>query len=195
MVTGMSDQGFALFDTAIGTCGIAWSARGVVGVQLPEADASATRARLCRRHPSAREVSPPPEVQRAIDGIVALLDGQRRDLADIVIDDSAIPDFNKRVYAVVRTIPAGATMTYGEIAARLGDRTLSREVGRAMGENPTPIVMPCHRVLAAGGRPGGFSAAGGVVTKMRLLTIEGAQPGGPTLFGDLPLAIGRRGSR
>jgi methylated-DNA-[protein]-cysteine S-methyltransferase len=83
-------------------------------------------------------------------------------------------------------------MTYGEIAERLGDKTLARAVGQAMGENPTPVIMPCHRVLAAGGKTGGFSASGGVVTKLRLLTIEGAQPNGPTLFDHLPLAAKQR---
>jgi methylated-DNA-[protein]-cysteine S-methyltransferase len=89
-------------------------------------------------------------------------------------------------------VPPGATITYGEIAERLGDRLLARDVGRAMGENPTPVIMPCHRVLAAGGKTGGFSASGGVVTKLRLLSIEGAQPNGPTLFEDLPLVARRR---
>ena len=97
------------------------------------------------------------------------------------------PQFNARVYAVARTIPPGQTMTYGEIAERLGDKLLAREVGTALGQNPCPIIMPCHRVLAAGGKTGGFSAPGGVVTKLRLLTIEGAQPAGPTLFDHLPL--------
>jgi methylated-DNA-[protein]-cysteine S-methyltransferase len=189
----MMEQSFALFDTAIGTCGIVWSARGIVGVQLPEADAATTRARVCRRHPAAHEAVPPPDVRHAIDGIVALLAGKKRDLTDITVDDSKQPAFNKQVYAIVRTIPPGATITYGEIAERLGDKVLSREVGQAMGENPTPIIMPCHRVLAAGGKTGGFSASGGVVTKLRLLTIEGAQPGGPTLFGDLPLAARKPG--
>lgn len=105
-----------------------------------------------------------------------------------MIDDREIPDFNRRVYAIARQIPPGRTMTYGEIAQRLGDKALARAVGQAMGENPTPIVMPCHRVLAASGKTGGFSAPGGVATKLRLLTIERAQPGGPTLFDDLPLA-------
>ncbi|HVZ53170.1 MAG TPA: methylated-DNA--[protein]-cysteine S-methyltransferase, partial [Pseudolabrys sp.] len=171
---------FALFDTAIGVCGIAWSARGVRGVQLPEANAAATRARLLRRYADAVEAPPPATMQHAIDAIVALLAGEPRDLADIVIDDSETSDFNKRVYAIARKIPPGATMTYGEIAERLGDKQLSRAVGQAMGENPTPIIMPCHRVLAANGKSGGFSGAGGVVTKLRLLTIEGAQPNGPT---------------
>jgi methylated-DNA-[protein]-cysteine S-methyltransferase len=187
------EQKFALFETAIGTCGVVWSTRGIVGVQLPETDAAATRARVHRRHPTADEAPAPPQVRRAIDGIVALLGGEKRDLTDIAIDDSGQPDFNKRVYAIVRKIPPGATVTYGEVAERLGDKALSREVGQAMGENPTPLIMPCHRVLAAGGKTGGFSASGGVVTKLRLLTIEGAQPGGPTLFDNLPLAARKRG--
>ena len=188
----MTSQHFALFETALGACGIVWSARGVCGVQLPEKDAAATRARVRRRHPAADEAVPTLAVQRAIDGIVALLAGEKRDLTGIAIDEEAQTDFNKRVYAIARTIPPGATMTYGEIAERLGDKTLARAVGQAMGENPTPLIMPCHRVLAAGGKTGGFSASGGVVTKLRLLTIEGAQPGGPTLFGHLPLQASRR---
>lgn len=187
----MSKQSFVLFETAIGACGIVWTARGVCGVQLPEKDAAATRARVHRRHPAAEETAPTPAVQLAIDGIVALLAGGKPDLTGIAIDDERQTDFNKRVYAIARKIPPGKTMTYGEIAERLGDKTLAREVGQAMGENPTPIIMPCHRVLAAGGKSGGFSAPGGVVTKLQLLTIEGAQPGGPTLFEHLPLQAAR----
>lgn len=178
---------FALFDTEMGTCGIVWSARGIAAVQLPEADERRTRARIEKRFPQARETPPPGDVQNAIDGMAALLAGEPRDLTDIVIDDADTPEFNRRVYAIVRAIPPGQTMTYGEVATRLGDPLLARDVGKAMGENPTPIVMPCHRVLAAGGKTGGFSAPGGVITKLQLLTIEGAQPGGPTLFDRLPL--------
>lgn len=185
----MPDLSYALFDTAIGFCAIVWSECGVAGVQLPETDARATRIRVLKRFPAALESEPPPDVQGAIEGIVALLDGQPTDLTEIAIDDAATPDFNRKVYAIARTIPPGATMTYGEIAERLGDRLLAREVGIALGQNPCPIVMPCHRVLAAGGKTGGFSASGGVVTKLKLLTIEGAQPGGPTLFDRLPLAM------
>lgn len=183
---------FTIFDTAIGACGIAWSARGIFAVQLPEASAAFTRARLIKRYPQALEAAPPPSVRRAIDGVVALLAGQARDLTDIAIDDDDTPEFNKRVYAVTRAIPPGQTMTDGEVAERLGDKALSRAVGQALGENPVPIIMPCHRVLAAGGKSGGFSAAGGVATKLQLLTIEGAQPGGPTLFDHLPLAARQR---
>ncbi|MFN3657585.1 MAG: methylated-DNA--[protein]-cysteine S-methyltransferase [Pseudolabrys sp.] len=179
---------FALFDTALGVCAIAWTARGVRAFQLPEGDPASTRARLLRRFPTAQEAAPPAAIRHAIDGVVALLAGAPRDLTDIVIDDEGTPDFNKRVYAVARAIPPGQTMTYGEIAERLGDKLLARAVGQALGENPVPVIMPCHRVLAASGKTGGFSAPGGVDTKLRLLTIEGAQPGGPTLFDRLPLA-------
>jgi methylated-DNA-[protein]-cysteine S-methyltransferase len=188
----MADQNYTLFETAIGTCGIVWTARGVCGMQLPEKDATATRARVERRYPDAREAPPPSAIQNAIDGIIALLSGERRDLLHIVIDDAAISDFNRKVYAIARAIPPGQTLTYGEIAERLGDKTLARAVGQAMGENPTPVIMPCHRVLAAGGKTGGFSAPGGIVTKLQLLTIEGAQPGGPTLFAHLPLQVAAR---
>jgi methylated-DNA-[protein]-cysteine S-methyltransferase len=100
-----------------------------------------------------------------------------------------VPPFHQRVYAVARTIPPGATLSYGEIAVRLGDRGAARDVGEALGQNPFPIIVPCHRVLAAGGKVGGFSASGGVATKLRLLDIEGAQVGeAPSLFERLPLA-------
>ncbi len=185
----MSEHGFTLFDTAVGQCGIAWGARGIVGVQLPERSASATRARMLRRHPSAQEMPPPPAIRQAIDDIAALLRGEARDLSAIALDMESVPPFHQRVYAVARTIPPGATLSYGEIAARLGDRGAARDVGEAMGQNPFPPIVPCHRVVAAGGRVGGFSAAGGITTKLRLLNIEGAQVGEtPTLFENLPLA-------
>jgi methylated-DNA-[protein]-cysteine S-methyltransferase len=189
----MSDLSFAMFETAIGACGIVWSARGICGVQLPEGDEQATRTRVLRRFAGVRETAPSADAQSAIDGIVALLAGEKRDLTGIVIDDDGISAFNRRAYSIARAIPPGAIMTYGEIAERLGDKTLARAVGQAMGENPTPLIVPCHRVLAAGGKTGGFSAAGGVVTKLRLLTIEGAEPNGPTLFERLPLELRRRG--
>ena len=174
---------FALFDTAIGTCGIAWGGRGLVGVQLPEPSAGETRARMGRRYPGARETSPPSDVQRAIDAITAHLRGEAADLSHIGLDMNDVPEFHRRVYEVARAIPPGATLSYGEVAARLGEPSAAREVGQALGRNPFPIVVPCHRVLAAGGKTGGFSAPGGVSTKLRLLAIEGARAAGiPTLF-------------
>ena len=185
----MSTPEFRLFDTAVGRCGIAWNARGIVGVQLPERSESATRARLRRRFPDAREAPPPSQIQETIDDIVALLGGEPRDLSAVALDMAGVPQYHQRVYEVARTIPAGATLSYGEIAGRLGDSSAARDVGEALGQNPFPIIVPCHRVLAAGGRVGGFSAAGGVTAKLRLLEIEKAQVGEtPTLFDSLPLA-------
>lgn len=171
----MPAQGFALFETAIGRCGIAWGRGGLVGVQLPEARERGTRDRLARRFPDARETAAPPEVQRAIEGITALLRGEKRDLSSVALDMDHLAPFQRRVYELARAIPAGSTLCYGEIAARLGAPGSARAVGQALGRNPFAIVVPCHRVLAAGGRVGGFSANGGITTKLRLLAIEGAR--------------------
>ena len=185
-------RGFALFDTPIGTCALAWSGKGIAAVQLPERDAAATRAWMERRYPEARETPLPPTLHLAVDRIVALLSGEPADLAPIALDMDGVPEFNVRVYQVARTIPPGETMTYGEIARALGEPGASRAVGAALGANPFAIVVPCHRVLAANGKAGGFSANGGVTTKMKMLTIERARTGStPTLFdtvGGLPLA-------
>jgi len=179
----MTEHGFALFDTVIGRCGIAWGARGITGVQLPEASEARTRARLLRRYPHAREAPPPADVRRVIDGIVSLLRGEASDLSAAALDMDGVAEFDRRVYAVARGIAPGATRSYGEIAARLGERGLARDVGQALGRNPFPLIVPCHRVLAAGGKAGGFSANGGVTTKLRLLTIERARTSdAPTLF-------------
>src|SRR6266481_8237772 len=172
----MTEHGFALFDIDIGPCGIAWGARGIIGVQLPEASEAGTRARLVRRYPHAREAPPPADVRRVIDSIISLLGGQASDLSAAALDMDSVPEFDRRVYEVARGIAPGATLSYGEIAARLGERGLARDVGQALGRNPFPIIVPCHRVLAAGGKAGGFSANGGVTTKLRLLTIEMRPP-------------------
>jgi O-6-methylguanine DNA methyltransferase len=178
MIAAMKALGCTLFDTTIGCCGIAWSGCGVVGVQLPEANKRATRARLLQRFPGAGEAPPPPEVQRALDGIVALLRGEASELSAVALDMDGVPAFHRRVYAVARKIPPGATFSYGEIAARLGTPGAARAVGQALGRNPFAIIVPCHRVLAAGGKVGGFTANGGVTTKRRLLAIEDAHVDG-----------------
>jgi methylated-DNA-[protein]-cysteine S-methyltransferase len=186
----MSAQSFALFETPVGSCGIVWNARGIAGVQLPERGANGTRARLRRRYPDAQEAASPPPIRQAIERVTGVLSGEGGDLSTVALDMSDIPPPRRDIYAVARSIPAGATLSYGEIAARLGGSVDAREVGEAMARNPFPIIVPCHRVLAAGGKIGGFSAAGGVVTKLRLLEIEGAQIGeAPTLFDSLPLAL------
>ena len=188
----MSDTGFTFFETAIGRCGIAWGERGIRAVLFPERNEAAARARLLRKFPAASEAEPPPAIGQAIAAIVALLAGERRDLSGIRLDLDDVPAFHRRVYEIARSIGPGATLTYGEIAARLGEPGLARDVGQALGQNPFPIVVPCHRVLAAGGKLGGFSARGGVATKLRLLEIEGAlAPATPMLFEDLPRAVRR----
>jgi len=168
-----SVRAFALFETAIGTCGIAWNERATIAVQLPERDSAATRARLRRRFPEAREAAPPVDVAAVIARIVALLRGERVDLTAVSLDMDAVPDFDRDVYVAARAIPPGATLTYGEIAKRIGRPGAARKVGVALARNPFAIVVPCHRVVAANGKTGGFSAGGGVKAKLRLLAIEG----------------------
>jgi len=173
----MNAPGFALFDTAIGPCGIAWGVGGILGVHLPEGSTSATRRRMSVRYPEASESAPPPAVLRALDRIASLLRGEGTDLRQIRLDMALVPAFHRRVYELARTIPAGQTLSYGEVATRIGSPGAARAVGQALGKNPFAIVVPCHRVLAAGGKPGGFSATGGVATKLQMLRIEQAQRG------------------
>jgi methylated-DNA-[protein]-cysteine S-methyltransferase len=190
MIATMPATGYVLFDTPIGSCGIAWGETGVVGLQLPEKSESAAHDRLARRYPDSQKASPPPDVQSAIDEIVALLSGDAVDLSFVNLDFGGIGDFERRVYDVARSIPPGRTLTYGEIAKRLGEPGAARAVGQALGANPFPIVVPCHRVLGADGKVGGFSARGGVETKIRILAIEKARTSdAPALFDELPLAV------
>jgi methylated-DNA-[protein]-cysteine S-methyltransferase len=146
----------------------------VCGVQLPEQSDDDTRARLRRRHPRAQERAPNDVASRAIERITALLRGERVDLADVALDMDSVPEFHRRVLEVARAIAPGHTSTYGDIAVRLGQSDAARAVGEALGRNPFPIIVPCHRVLAANGKLGGFSAHGGAATKRRMLIIEGA---------------------
>jgi methylated-DNA-[protein]-cysteine S-methyltransferase len=183
MERAMTDKKFTLFDTAIGDCGIVWGERGIVAVQLPMSADDKTRLRIQQRYGDIPEGVPPADVQHAIDSMIELLDGKPVDLSDIALDMTDVPEFHRNVYEIARTIAPGDTLTYGDIAKRLGGVELSRDVGQALGRNPCPIVVPCHRVLAAGGKPGGFSANGGVATKLKMLAIEGAKVNyTPSLF-------------
>ncbi|MBV9883913.1 MAG: methylated-DNA--[protein]-cysteine S-methyltransferase [Sphingomonadaceae bacterium] len=170
----MSDSGFTLFETAIGRCGIAWRPEGLVGLHLPEANEAASLARLRRRFPGLDPAEPPPEIAAAIARITAFLAGGKDDFRDLVLDYSSLGAWDRSVYEEARAIPAGSTITYGTLAARTGDPGMARAVGQALGRNPWPIVVPCHRITAADGRTGGFSAPGGTATKLKLLEIEGA---------------------
>ena len=178
-------SGYALFPTAIGHCGIAWQGAQLVGAQLPE-DASElqTRARMQCRFPQLAESVMPPEVAAWAARVVALLEGAHDDLCDVPLALNTVPPFHARVYELARRIPPGKTMTYGEMAAALGEPGAARAVGQALGHNPFAPLVPCHRVLAAGDRPGGFSAGGGALTKLRMLQIEGACQGGTASLFD-----------
>jgi len=188
----MSAQRFVLFDTIIGRCGVAWGDRGLIGVQLPESSPGAAWARLRKRFPDAVESEPTAEIEAVLERIRDLLAGGRDDLADIPLDLDGQPPFNLRVYEIARGITPGETSTYGEVAKAMGEPGAARAVGRALGENPWPIVVPCHRVLGRSGAMGGFSAPGGAETKARLLTIEKARTDAvPTLF-DLEFSVAPR---
>ena len=185
----MPTLAYTLFPTALGHCGIAWSALGLTGVQLPERDEAATRARMAQRHPHCAQAAPPPWLSTAIDAVSALLCGAPRaqatmpaDLSDLVLDLRGVPPFHQRVYALTRRLGPGQTISYGELAQQLGQPGAARAVGQALGANPFAPVVPCHRVLAARSGAGGFSASGGVNTKLRLLLAEHAQFNGPGLF-------------
>ena len=186
----MTGAAFALFPTAIGACALVWRGDRVIGAALPEANEAATRARLLNRFPRAEESEPAGPIAEAVDLIQQLLAGEPVDLAAIPLDLSACDEFERRVYAAASAIPRGEVRTYGELAAAVGAPGAARAVGTALGRTPIPIVIPCHRILASGGKSGGFSAPGGTATKFRMLAIEGAKrPGEPELFAQLPLAV------
>ena len=180
-------RGFSVFETAIGHCALAWTDGAIAGAQLPEHDERATRARMQRRFPGVPEAPPPDHALTAIDAIRALLSGEPRDLSGVALEMDGVPEFDARVYDVARAIAPGTTLTYGEVAARLGDPGAARAVGRALGSNPFAPIVPCHRVLAADGKMHGFSAPGGVAVKLRMLRTEGWRANEPTLFDEAPL--------
>ena len=170
----------AVFETAIGVCGVAWTASGLVALALPERDAAETERRLRAKSASAGAAEPPPDVAAAISQIQSYCAGERTDFSAVPLDLSGIDSFRRRLYETMRGIGFGETTTYGGLAKQAGVQTAeaweaAREVGAAMGRNPLPIVIPCHRIVAAGGKLGGFSAYGGTTTKEKLLALEGVQ--------------------
>jgi methylated-DNA-[protein]-cysteine S-methyltransferase len=183
----MSGTHHHLFETALGLCGVAWNARGLTGVQLPEKDRAATARRLAAKSGSGGEAVPPPWVEALADSIRQYLAGEKIDFASISVDLEGVDDYRRKIYAALRDVPFGHTTTYGELARVIGEADWegARNVGDAMGRNPIPIVIPCHRVLAAGGKLGGFSAYGGTATKQKLLALEGVHldGGSPRLPG------------
>lgn len=184
----MESSGILILETDIGPCGIAWRGTKIVGVEIGDADEKETRYRLRERFPGAEDIDVPAFVNRAAQGVRALLAGADADFSDTPLALDSVPDLNRQVYDIILELKPGETTTYGAIARRIGDISLSQAVGYALGKNPFPIIVPCHRVLGANGKVGGFSAAGGTATKLKLLNIERARTSSePDLFGGLPL--------
>jgi methylated-DNA-[protein]-cysteine S-methyltransferase len=168
---------WTLFDTTVGRCGVAWNDAGLTWVQLPEEDREATRARLLSKVGDAGAMASakktPPWVKDAMARIREHLAGKPQDLSRVPLDITRVTPFTAKVFRAAQAVPAGRTATYGELAAIAGSPGASRAVGRAMATNPWPVIVPCHRVVAAGGGAGGFSAYGGLVTKEKILKLEG----------------------
>ena len=178
---------YSLFPTAIGDCAIAWREATVVATHLPEKTPETTATRFARRT-GATLGEPTPIIRDAIESITTLLAGNRVDLTYIDCDFSGLDAFAVKVYSATRAIPAGETQTYGDIATQIGNKQLAQNVGRTLGRNPLPIIVPCHRVLGANNKLTGFSAYGGIDTKLKMLNIERARfSETPGLFDDLPL--------
>lgn len=177
----MKQLAYCLFETPLGWCGIAWGERknsstppAVTLLQLPEATAEMTESRIARNSGARRSSEPPPQIAEIIERVRKHLQGNIQDFRDVTVDLEAADPFARQVYEAARKITAGQIRTYGELAKALGQPTAARAVGQALGRNPIALIIPCHRVLAAGGKPGGFSAHGGRATKARMLAIEGA---------------------
>ena len=175
-----SRERYCLFDTALGPFGIAWSDRGLSRLQLPEAERAATEKRL---RAAASPGKAPPWAGQVIAGIRRYLAGERVDFASAAIDLAAVGEFRRAVYEAARAVGWGQTASYGELAHRIGFPWGARAVGQALARNPVPLVVPCHRILTHDRRIGGFSAYGGIVTKQRLLALEGVHVGTPMLPG------------
>lgn len=166
-----------VFDTALGEFGIGWTDAGIARVLLPGGD----RAEMLERMDG--QGAQPGEPTRAVGAVINLIEdyaeGEAVDFSGVPLDLLNVPAFNRRAYELLLTIGWGQTTTYGALARQLGDVSLSRAVGAAMGANPIPLIIPCHRVLASDGRPGGFSAPGGARAKLKMLALEGVSPGAP----------------
>ena len=185
----MSGRAYTIFDTAIGRCGIAWGPSGIVGVQLPEAREIETRKRLFLLYPEARETRPTPNVETAIEGIVALLRGETGDFSDVMLDMGGIHVFDQRVYQITGRIPRGETRTYNEIAIKMAAPGTVRAVAQAIARNPFVVIVPCHRVLEAGSYTDKMSPHGGLISKRRLLSIEGTGSSASKTLLDMLLPV------
>jgi methylated-DNA-[protein]-cysteine S-methyltransferase len=174
---------YTLFDTAIGVCALAWNASGLTRFRLPGASRAALEARMQKRPGDTRCDDPPAAIKALIVDVQRYCAGEEVDFSAVAVDLSALSNFQRNLYQSLRGVGWGHTTTYGDLSRALGCPD-ARDVGQAMGKNPVPVIIPCHRVLAAGGKPGGFSAPGGTITKEKLLALEGVHLGGtPRLPG------------
>jgi len=172
----MTTHQYLIFQTAAGFCGIAWNEVGITRFQLPTKSADSTEKLLLRRLPEAEPGTPPAEVLEAVDAVQRYFAGEEVDFSKVKLDLEGQDDFFKQIYAAARRIGWGHTTTYGAIAKELGaGPEAARDVGQAMAKNPVALIIPCHRVLAAGGKIGGFSAPGGSTSKTRMLELEGVR--------------------
>jgi methylated-DNA-[protein]-cysteine S-methyltransferase len=183
---------YRVFDTRLGACGIAWSEQGVTRLQLPERTPTATERRLRARPVNGGAGVPPVPVREAIAMLERYFAGERIDFSSVALDLSGVGPFHRKIYDATRSLGWGETASYGDLARQTGSPGAARAVGQAMGHNPVPIIIPCHRVLASGRKIGGFSAFGGAITKERLLALEGVHlgDGTPLLPGLLPAGRG-----
>jgi methylated-DNA-[protein]-cysteine S-methyltransferase len=171
---------YHIFETAGGWCGIAWNSVGITRFQLPASNAQTTERNLLRRLTGTEPGSPASAVLAAVDAAKRYFAGEKTDFSDLQLDLNEQESFFKQVYAAARRVRWGQTTTYGALARELGaGAAAAREIGQAMARNPVALIIPCHRVLAAGGKVGGFSAPGGSAAKIRMLQLEGIQVGPP----------------
>jgi|SRR5215470_3407709 len=169
-------QNYVVFETAAGFCGMAWNEVGITRFQLPSRNADTTRRNLLRRIPHAEPATPPAEVSRAVAAVQRYFKGEETDFGDLTLDIADQSAFFKQIYAAARRVGWGQTTTYGALAKELGvGPEAARDVGQAMAQNPVALIIPCHRVLAAGGKLGGFSAPGGARAKLAMLELEGVR--------------------
>jgi len=181
---------YGLFETALGIVGLAWSERGIARLQLPESGRAATERRLRGWSTEMTEAEPAPQIRKAMRAVERYMAGKNVDFSPLALDLAGVGGFHRKLYEAARRVGWGETTTYGELAREVGSPGAARAVGQAMGRNPIPLIVPCHRVLASGRKIGGFSAYGGATTKTRLLALEGVHLdcGAPPLPGLLPAA-------
>ena len=171
---GEPENDYAVFETAGGFCAIAWNAKGVVRFQLPTASAKETERLMLRRLPGARPASPPAEIGKTVAAVQRYFAGEPADFAGVQLDLSEQEEAFRAIYDAARRVAWGETTTYGALASAIGrGPEAARDVGQAMARNPVALIIPCHRVLAAGGKLGGFSAPGGASSKKKMLELEG----------------------